>query len=103
MAKVLAKFPAKRRPNPMRRTSLSAVHVHVPPRLHTQAWLVAGQRAIRAALGRASIKAAKREGDGATPAGRFHPVRLWWRADPLPRARYPFSVPRLGAGADWRA
>jgi L,D-peptidoglycan transpeptidase YkuD (ErfK/YbiS/YcfS/YnhG family) len=101
MAKVLAKFPAKRRPNPVRRTSLSAIHVHVRPRLHTQAWLVAGQRAIRAALGRASIKAAKREGDGATPAGRFHPVRLWWRADRLPRPRTFLPVRRIAAGDAW--
>jgi L,D-peptidoglycan transpeptidase YkuD (ErfK/YbiS/YcfS/YnhG family) len=101
MANVLAKFPAKRRPNPVRRTSLSAIHVHVRPRPHTQAWLVAGQRAIRAALGRASIKAAKREGDGATPAGRFHPVRLWWRADRLPRPRTLLPVQRIAADDAW--
>jgi L,D-peptidoglycan transpeptidase YkuD (ErfK/YbiS/YcfS/YnhG family) len=80
---------------------LSAIHVHVRPRLHTQAWLVAGQRAIRAALGRASIKAAKREGDGATPAGRFHPVRLWWRADRLPRPRTLLPVRRIAADDAW--
>lgn len=101
MAKVLAKFPAKRRPNPVHRTSLSAIHVHVRPRLHTQAWLVAGQRAIRAALGRAGVKAAKREGDDATPAGRFHPVRLWWRADRLPRPRTLLPVRRIAADDAW--
>lgn len=101
MAKVLAKFPAKRRPNPVRRTSLSAIHVHVRPRLHTQAWLVAGQRAIRAALGRAGVKAAKREGDDATPAGRFHPVRLWWRADRLPRPHTLLPVRRIAADDAW--
>ena len=37
-------------------------------------------------MGRSGIKSAKREGDGATPAGEFHPVRLWWRAD---RAQAP--------------
>jgi L,D-peptidoglycan transpeptidase YkuD (ErfK/YbiS/YcfS/YnhG family) len=37
------------------------------------------------ALGRSGIKANKREGDGATPRGRFRLVRLWWRADRLPR------------------
>ncbi len=39
------------------------------------------------ALGRGGIKASKREGDGGTPAGWFHPVRLWWRRDRLPRPR----------------
>jgi L,D-peptidoglycan transpeptidase YkuD (ErfK/YbiS/YcfS/YnhG family) len=105
MARRLAKLPArllaKRRRNPVRRTSLSTIHLRVRPRLHTQACLVAGQRAIRAALGRASIKAAKREGDGATPAGRFHPVRLWWRADRLPRPRTLLPVRRIAAEDAW--
>jgi L,D-peptidoglycan transpeptidase YkuD (ErfK/YbiS/YcfS/YnhG family) len=101
MARRLAKLRAKRRSKPVRRTSLSAIHVHVRPRLYTQAWLVVGQRAIRAALGRASIKAAKREGDGATPAGRFHPVRLWWRADRLPRPRTLLPVRRIAADDAW--
>ena len=92
---------AKRRHNPVRRTSLSAIHVHVRPRLRAQAWLVAGQRAIRAALGRASVKAAKREGDGATPVGQFHPVRLWWRADRLPRPRTLLPVRRITADDAW--
>lgn len=41
--------------------------------------------AFRVALGRGGIKANKREGDGATPRGRFRLLRLWWRADRLPR------------------
>ena len=45
--------------------------------------------AIPVALGRAGIKANKREGDGATPRGRFRLMRLWWRAD---RARGPAPV-----------
>jgi L,D-peptidoglycan transpeptidase YkuD (ErfK/YbiS/YcfS/YnhG family) len=90
---------AKRRHN--RKTSLSAIHVYVRPRLRAQAWLVAGQRAIRAALGRTSVKAAKREGDGATPAGQFHPVRLWWRSDRLPRPRTLLPVRRIGADDAW--
>jgi L,D-peptidoglycan transpeptidase YkuD (ErfK/YbiS/YcfS/YnhG family) len=92
---------AKRRYNTARRTSLSAIHVHVRPRLRAQAWLVAGQRAIRAALGRTSVKAAKREGDGATPAGQFRPVRLWWRADRLPRPQTLLPVRRITADLAW--
>ena len=92
---------AKGKHKPVRRTSLSAIHVHARPRLRAQAWLVAGQRAIRAAVGRASIKATKREGDGATPAGQFHPVRLWWRADRLPRPRTLLPVQRITADVAW--
>ncbi len=33
------------------------------------------------ALGRGGVSHAKREGDGATPAGRFHLRRLWLRPD----------------------
>lgn len=44
-----------------------------------------GPQAITVALGRSGIKADKREGDGATPRGRFRLVRLWWRADRAPR------------------
>ena len=92
---------AKGKHKPVRRTSLSAIHVHARPRLRAQAWLVAGQRAIRAAVGRASITATKREGDGATPAGQFHPVRLWWRADRLPRPRTLLPVQRITADDAW--
>jgi L,D-peptidoglycan transpeptidase YkuD (ErfK/YbiS/YcfS/YnhG family) len=44
-------------------------------------WLIAGGRAIPVALGRGGIRANKREGDGGTPRGIFHPRKLWWRAD----------------------
>jgi L,D-peptidoglycan transpeptidase YkuD (ErfK/YbiS/YcfS/YnhG family) len=63
--------------------------------------MVAGPRAIRVALGRSSIKANKREGDGGTPAGRFHPVRLWWRADRLPRPRTMLPVRRIDSDHAW--
>jgi L,D-peptidoglycan transpeptidase YkuD (ErfK/YbiS/YcfS/YnhG family) len=84
-----------------RKTSLSAIHVHVRPHHRSQAWLLAGQRAIRAALGRTGVKAAKREGDGATPAGQFHPVRLWWRADRMTRPRTLLPVRPIMAEDAW--
>jgi L,D-peptidoglycan transpeptidase YkuD (ErfK/YbiS/YcfS/YnhG family) len=39
-------------------------------------------------LGRGGILANKYEGDGATPRGIFHPLRLWWRRD---RAARPMT------------
>ena len=47
----------------------------------TRGVLLAGPLAIPVVLGRSGILANKREGDGATPRGRFRLVRLWWRAD----------------------
>ena len=44
-------------------------------------WLIAGGRTVPVALGRGGIRANKREGDGGTPRGIFHPRKLWWRAD----------------------
>ena len=44
-----------------------------------------GHLAVPVALGRSGITANKREGDGSTPRGRFRLLRLWWRADRLPR------------------
>ena len=32
-------------------------------------------------MGRGGILANKREGDGGTPRGSFHPRQLWWRGD----------------------
>ena len=82
-------------------TSLSAIYVRARPQRRMQAWLLLDGRAIRAALGRTGVKAAKREGDGATPAGRFHPLRLWWRADRLPRPRTLLPVRRIASDDAW--
>ena len=56
---------------------------------------------MRVALGRNGIRVNKREGDGGTPAGRFHPVRLWWRADRLPRPQSLLPTRRINADDAW--
>ncbi len=42
-------------------------------------------------MGRGGIKTNKREGDGGTPRGVFHPLRVWFRSDRhiQPKSRLP--------------
>ena len=46
--------------------------------------LVADGLTVCCALGRSGIAGSKREGDGATPLGRWRPVVVYYRADRLP-------------------
>ncbi len=65
----------------MRKCTLSRMTVRRRAGNPRQGWLSAGPFALPVALGRAGIKANKREGDGATPRGTFRLKRLWWRAE----------------------
>ncbi len=84
-----------------KRTSLRRIRVRPRPGRPTQGLLFAGGLTLPVALGWGGIRAAKREGDGGTPAGSFHPVRLWWRADRLPRPRAMLPVRRIGLADAW--
>jgi L,D-peptidoglycan transpeptidase YkuD (ErfK/YbiS/YcfS/YnhG family) len=64
-------------------------------------WLTAGGRTIPVALGRDGIRANKREGDGGTPRGTFHPRQLWWRADRHPRPRTSLPIRAIGPEDAW--
>lgn len=55
----------------------------------------------RAALGKGGVAALKREGDGATPYGRFAVRQVLYRADRIKRPRTPFSVHAIRAGDGW--
>jgi len=85
----------------MKRTALRSIRVSARPGRKSQGWLFAGPLAVPVALGRTGIKADKREGDGGTPRGRFRPLRLWWRADRLPRPRTLLPVRRIGPDDAW--
>jgi L,D-peptidoglycan transpeptidase YkuD (ErfK/YbiS/YcfS/YnhG family) len=85
----------------MRRPSLPLIRVKTRPGQRTQGWLFAGSSVLPVALGRTGIKADKREGDGGTPRGEFRPVRLWWRADRLPRPRTFLPLRRIGPADAW--
>jgi len=81
--------------------SLGTVHVNVRPGRRSQGLMRAGPWCVPVALGRASVKANKREGDGATPRGSFRPLRLWWRADRLPRPPTSLPARRIGRADAW--
>jgi L,D-peptidoglycan transpeptidase YkuD (ErfK/YbiS/YcfS/YnhG family) len=85
----------------MRRFSLGTINVRPRPGRRSQGWLQAGSLVVPVALGRAGVKANKREGDGGTPRGRYHPVRLWWRGDRLKRPRTLLPARRIGRADAW--
>ena len=85
----------------MRRISLGSIQVSARPGRRSQGIMRAGPRVVPVALGRGGIKANKREGDGGTPRGRFFPVRVWWRADRMPRPRTLLPLRRIGPADAW--
>jgi L,D-peptidoglycan transpeptidase YkuD (ErfK/YbiS/YcfS/YnhG family) len=81
--------------------AVSLIRVRRRPGRRHDGILLAGPFAIAAVLGRAGIRANKREGDGATPRGRFRVVRLWWRPDRLPRPRSLVAARRIDPALAW--
>jgi L,D-peptidoglycan transpeptidase YkuD (ErfK/YbiS/YcfS/YnhG family) len=86
---------------PDRAVALRTVRVVTRTGARTRGWLTAGAMQIPVALGRSGTRADKREGDGATPRGRFRPVRVWWRADRGLRPRTFLPVRRIGPADAW--
>jgi L,D-peptidoglycan transpeptidase YkuD (ErfK/YbiS/YcfS/YnhG family) len=97
----LAKSTAKLRGAGRRRTALRRIRVGPRPGWPTLGWLFAGPLTLPVALGRSGLRADKREGDGGTPRGSFRPLRVWWRADRLPRPRTPLPVRPIGPADAW--
>lgn len=85
----------------LRDRPLSAIRVRAAARNRNRGWLIAGNNAIPVALGRGGIRSNKFEGDGGTPRGVFHPVRLWWRADRHARPRTFLPVRAITPNDAW--
>ncbi|MBV1706776.1 MAG: L,D-transpeptidase family protein [Hyphomicrobiales bacterium] len=78
--------------------------VRAAPRLpgqHHRGLVLAGGLAIPCQLGRSNIVASKREGDGATPRGRYHLVAGLFRPDRLPRPATRLSLRALRHDDGW--
>ncbi len=56
---------------------------------------------VRCALGRGGVKSEKKEGDGATPAGRFPLRRVMYRPDRVAEPKTGLPVLALEAGDGW--
>lgn len=65
------------------------------------AWLRVGQVMLPCRIGRSGISRAKREGDGATPAGTLRPLRGFWRADRRGRPPTLLSLQPLRRHDGW--
>jgi L,D-peptidoglycan transpeptidase YkuD (ErfK/YbiS/YcfS/YnhG family) len=85
----------------MRQLVFSLIRVRPGAAGRSRGVLLAGRHAIPVVLGRSGIAADKREGDGATPRGRFWLRRLWWRADRMPRPRTRLPVRRIDPALAW--
>jgi L,D-peptidoglycan transpeptidase YkuD (ErfK/YbiS/YcfS/YnhG family) len=66
----------------------------------TRGWLCFGNLRLACALGRTGRRAIKREGDGATPIGRWGLIEVFYRADRIlpPRTNLPVIPIRTSDG-----
>ena len=71
----------------MKRTTLNVVRVHRSPLDHRRGRLLVGSVAFPCALGRSGTTRMKREGDGASPLGRFRLLQAFFRPDRVRRPR----------------
>jgi len=85
----------------MPQSPLKTLRVRASSGSRSRGLLTAGPQTWPVALGRGGILADKREGDGATPRGRFRLVRLWWNPERGPRPATRLPVRRVAPDDAW--
>jgi L,D-peptidoglycan transpeptidase YkuD (ErfK/YbiS/YcfS/YnhG family) len=77
------------------------IKVHSRSRTTTRGWLRVGSLLLPAALGSSGCSTIKREGDGATPIGRWRLVKVFYRQDRLFRPRTALPIRPLRPHDGW--
>jgi len=80
---------------------LKTLRVRAAAGSRTRGLLTAGSQTWPVALGHGGILADKREGDGATPRGRFRLLRLWWNPERGLRPATRLPVRRIAPDDAW--
>jgi len=91
----------KMRHSAEKRASFGQIKVTRLPGAKSLGRLLAGGLRLTCALGRQGVSHRKREGDSATPAGRFRLQRVLYRADRGPRPQTLLPRGRLRRGEGW--
>lgn len=73
----------------------------LPIRVSPEGWLSWAERRVPCALGRGGVRVDKREGDGATPVGRFALRRALYRHDREPRPTTGLPIRALHPDDGW--
>ena len=85
----------------MKSTTIAILRVFGRPGRPQRGLIVAGNRVFPCALGRSGVRRGKREGDGATPVGRFALGRGYFRPDRGPRPASRLSLKPLKRTDAW--
>jgi len=90
-----------RHPPKPKRSTLTVVRVYRSLLDHRRGRLVAGRLVLPCALGRSGTTHDKREGDGATPVGRFRALQAFYRPDRVRRPPTRLIVSRIDGRDGW--
>ena len=85
----------------MKRATLDLIRVFRSPIDPRRGRIMAGALTLPCALGRAGTTRSKREGDGATPVGRFRLLGCFYRPDRGPRPRTALRLEPVGPADGW--